>query len=182
MQIHKWFQNTGAETQNLSVGDWAVAERVSVLRGEFIGRKIIAKIPLWIYFFEGFGLLPPKIVKGGGPATAKTGDGIMVDFSPDRKDRPDFLLVDFEGPEYTHERLKSAGPDAKPIVTKVEDRDRIVEAYIINPLGQLEVHNIVSDRENANRKSMLQGYRERVKKAEDFMRGGGAAGTTPFGS
>lgn len=182
MQIHKWFQNTGAETQNLSVGDWAVAERVSVLRGEFIGRKIIAKIPLWIYFFEGFGLLPPKIVKGGGPATAKTGDGIMVDFSPDRKDRPDFLLVDFEGPEYTHERVKSAGPDAKPIVTKVEDRDRIVEAYIINPLGQLEVHNIVSDRENANRKSMLQGYRERVKKAEDFMRGGGAAGTTPFGS
>lgn len=181
MQIHKWFLNTGAATQNLSVGDWAVAERVSVFRGEFVGRQLIAKIPLWIYFFEGFGLLPPKIVKGGSPAT-KTGDGILVDFSPDRKDRPDFLLVDFEGPEYTHDRVKSAGPDAKPVVSKVEDTNRMIEAYIINPLGQLEVHNIVSDRENAYRKSMLDAYRIRVKKAEDFMRGGGAGGTTPFGS
>jgi len=181
MQIHKWFLNTGAATQNLSVGDWAVAERVSVFRGEFVGRQVIAKIPLWIYFFEGFGLLPPKIVKGGSPAT-KTGDGILVDFSPDRKDRPDFLLVDFEGPEYTHDRVKSAGPDSKPVVSKVEDANRMIEAYIINPLGQLEVHNIVSDRENAYRKSMLEAYRIRVKKAEDFMRGGGAGGTTPFGS
>ena len=181
MQIHKWFLNTGAATQNLSVGDWAVAERVSVFRGEFVGRQVIAKIPLWIYFFEGFGLLPPKIVKGGTAAT-KTGDGILVDFSPDRKDRPDFLLVDFEGPEYTHDRVKTAGPDAKPVVSKVEERDRLVEAYIINPLGQLEVHNIVSDRDNATRKAMLEAYRIRVKKAEDFMRGGGAGGTTPFGS
>ena len=181
MQIHKWFLNTGAATQNLSVGDWAVAERVSVFRGEFVGRQLIAKIPLWIYFFEGFGLLPPKIVKGGSPAT-KTGDGILVDFSPDRKDRPDFLLVDFEGPEYTHDRVKSAGPDSRPVVSKVEDANRMIEAYIINPLGQLEVHNIVSDRENAYRKSMLEAYRIRVKKAEDFMRGGGAGGTTPFGS
>ncbi len=177
MQIHKWFLNTGAATQNLSVGDWTVAERVSVFRGEFVGRQVIAKIPLWIYFFEGFGLLPPKTAKG-----VKTGDGILVDFSPDRKDRPDFLLVDFEGPEYTHERVKSVGPDAKQVISKVEDRDRMIEAYIINPLGQLEVHNIVSDRENAYRKSMLEAYRIRVKKAEDFMRGGGPGGTTPFGS
>jgi hypothetical protein len=120
-------------------------------------------------------------VKGGSPAT-KTGDGILVDFSPDRKDRPDFLLVDFEGPEYTHDRVKSAGPDSKPVVSKVEDANRMIEAYIINPLGQLEVHNIVSDRENAYRKSMLEAYRIRVKKAEDFMRGGGPGGTTPFGS
>jgi hypothetical protein len=49
-------------------------------------------------------------------------------------------------------------------------------------LGQLEVHNIVSDRENAYRKAMLEAYRIRVKKAEDFMRGGGPGGTTPFGS
>jgi len=181
MQIHKWFLNTGAATQNLSVGDWAVAERVSVFRGEFVGRQVIAKIPLWIYFFEGFGLLPPKIVKGGNPTT-KTGDGILVDFSPDRKDRPDFLLVDFEGPEYTHDRVKSAGPDTRAVVSKVEDTNRMIEAYIINPLGQLEVHNIVSDRENAYRKSMLEAYRIRVKKAEDFMRGGGPGATTPFGS
>ncbi len=177
MQIHKWFLNTGAATQNLSVGDWAVAERVSVFRGEFVGRQVIAKIPLWIYFFEGFGLLPPKYTKG-----VKTGDGILVDFSPDRKDRPDFLLVDFEGPEYTHERVKSVGPDARQVISKIEDRDRMIEAYIINPLGQLEVHNIVSDRDNDYRKSMLESYRIRVKKAEDFMRGGGPGGTSPFGS
>ena len=177
MQIHKWFLNTGAATQNLSVGDWAVAERVSVFRGEFVGRQVIAKIPLWIYFFEGFGLLPPKFTKG-----VKTGDGILVDFSPDRKDRPDFLLVDFEGPEYTHERVKSVGPDARQVISKVEDRDRMIEVYIINPLGQLEVHNIVSDRENDYRKSMLESYRIRVKKAEDFMRGGGPGGASPFGS
>jgi len=178
MQIHKWFLNTGAASQNLSVGDWAIAERVSVFRGEFVGRQVIAKIPLWIYFFEGFGLLPPKIVKGGSPPT-KTGDGILVDFSPDRKDRPDFFLVDFDGPEYIHERIKIVGPDAKPVVSKVEDTNRMIEAYIINPMGQLEVHNTVSDRENKDRKSMLEGYRIRVKKAEDFMRGGGAS---PFSS
>jgi|GEM_PF-279169 len=181
MQIHKWFLNTGASTQNLSVGDWAVADRVSVFRGEFVGRSVIAKVPLWIYFFEGFGLLPPKVVKSG--SAVKTGDGILIDFAPDRKDRPDFMLVDFEGPEFTHDRIKTSAADGKITVSKVEDRDRLIEAYIISPTGQLEVHNILTDRDNIERKEKLNAYRERVKNAEDFMRGAtGTAGKGNFGS
>jgi hypothetical protein len=38
VQIHKWLQTSGLATQNMPVGDWGIAERVPVYRGEFIGR------------------------------------------------------------------------------------------------------------------------------------------------
>lgn len=181
MQIHKWLQTSGPATQNLPVGDWGVAERISVFRGEYIGRTVIAKVPLWIFFFEGFGLIPPKVKAQPG---TKVGDGNLVDFSPDRKDRPDFILVDFEGSEYVHERVKGTSADGKPVTTRITETDKLLEAYILAPDGSLQVRGIVTDKDLKERKDRLDNYRERVKRAEDFMRGGtgGAVGGSPFGS
>lgn len=181
MQIHKWLQNTGAATQYLPVGDWGVADRVSVFRGEYIGRTVIAKVPLWIFFFEGFGLIPPKIKAAAG---GKVGDGNQVDFAPDRKDRSDFILVDFEGSDYVHERVRGLAADGKPTITRIEEKDKVVEAYILAPDGTLQVRSIITDKDLKERKERLDNFRERVKRAEDFMRGGpgGAAVGSPFGS
>lgn len=179
IQIHKWLQTSGLATQNMPVGDWGIAERVPVYRGEFIGRDVVAKVPMWIFYFEGFGLVPPKVKATPG---TKVGDGNLVDFRPDRKDRPDFILVDFDGSDYTHERVKY-NADGKPTVTRVEEKDKLVEAYILAPDGSLQVRTMIGDRDLKERKDRLDNFRDRVKRAEDFMRGGtGAAGGSPFGS
>jgi hypothetical protein len=179
MQIHKWLQTSGPATQNMPVGDWGIAERVPVYRGEFIGRDVVAKVPMWIFYFEGFGLVPPKVKATPG---TKVGDGNLVDFRPDRKDRPDFILVDFDGSDYIHERVKY-NADGKPTVTRVEEKDKLVEAFILAPDGSLQVRTMIGDRDLKERKDRLDNFRDRVKRAEDFMRGGtGGAGGSPFGS
>ncbi len=47
-QIHRWVENASIiPGQNLPAGEWAVAERILVNRGEPIGRVARVEIPLW---------------------------------------------------------------------------------------------------------------------------------------
>ncbi|MSR31286.1 MAG: hypothetical protein EXR99_07260 [Gemmataceae bacterium] len=173
MQVHKWVLNAGQQGQFLPVGNWGIAERIPVFRGENVGREQVAKVPLWIYFYEGFGLVTPRKVKG-----QKTGDGIPIDFGHHDKVNQEVLLVDFEGPDFSLERRK-VSPEGRVSISRVEEKDALTEAYLLGPNGKLQVRSPLTDKDNKARVERLSNYRDRVNQAESFMKGEDAPGGNP---
>jgi hypothetical protein len=77
IQVHRWLGYYG----NAPVGDWVIAERLFVYRGESLGRDAVVKVPIWIPAKRGFVLAN----KEGSRVAFRTG----INNAP--------LLVDFEG-------------------------------------------------------------------------------------
>ena len=94
-QFQRWVEATpmypGGEP--VPVGDWAVADRVFVVRGEYVGQKVWVDLPVWKYTQDSF-VLPAKDQRKR--VRGKLPTGVLVNFKPDDPDR-DMILVDFEG-------------------------------------------------------------------------------------
>jgi hypothetical protein len=149
MQIHKWIDLLRIEGKSYPVGEWSVAERVVVHRGEAIDRNHKVEVPVWNYAREQFVLLGAVQPEPGKP---KPRAGIDVPFG--NVNRP-WVLVDFEGgasAPYTHTRkgerpLKEAGG---------------AEVLVLSPEGKLLAHNGVRDTEDPVRLRRLAGWKARL--------------------
>ncbi len=126
-QIHQWTERTPDKKNNtLWIGDWTIAERVVVKRGESIGFQALVKVPVWFKDKDAFEVphdvlvKDPKKPKDSG--TVK--QGILMDFKGDGK-RP--ILVDFIGGK----RFNGA----------ILQDEAAVEALILSPDGKLTVLN-----------------------------------------
>ncbi|MBI3408118.1 MAG: hypothetical protein HY040_07150 [Planctomycetes bacterium] len=151
IQVHRWVESIPKEF--LNIGDWAVAERLLVRKGDFIGRNgVYVEMPVWMESKDKFELYSaPR-----GPK-ARPGDkfniGVPVDFQGPS------LLVDFSGGR--------------------KDRDEsAVEVLVLTPEGKLVVRNSRIDAEDDNpigkdRKVRYDAWREHVS---SLRSGGGASG------
>jgi hypothetical protein len=120
-QIHQWTENAARNSNNrdpLVIGDWAIAERVKVRRGEPIGSQAFVQVPFWHKDKDMFEL-PVMQEKKMQPKP-----GFKMDFKAD-SERP--FLVDFVGGK----RYKGAA---------IEE-ETAVEALILTPDGTLRVLN-----------------------------------------
>jgi hypothetical protein len=129
-QIHQWTQTARKENTVLMIGDWAVAERVAVRRGESIGFQAFVQVPAWKAEKDSFEvpLIRDPTVKD--PKRAGMKPGLLMDFKLD-SERP--VLVDFAG-----------GKRYKGTTTTV-DEETAVEALILSPDGKLTVKNSRAD-------------------------------------
>lgn len=169
VQIHRWVQDldTGAP-----VGDWAIAERLLVRKGEFIGRVgVKVEIPEWSERLDAF-LLTTRAGKDKKDKKAK-GEvaGVPIDFSADysvsTSDPRKYALVDVEGGNLSTKAV-SGGATLK--------EESSVNALILTPDGKLEVRSSRRDVDSAERKARVENWRKRLKDTVTGGEEGGAGG------
>jgi hypothetical protein len=94
VQIHRWLDKVPESTDyELTVADWAIAERLVVRRGDTVGRHgVMTEVPVWKRDKGDFeiGYLAQAIDTKRARATS----GLPIDYI---RDNPPPLLVDFEG-------------------------------------------------------------------------------------
>jgi hypothetical protein len=166
-QIHAWLENVDSTSRTLvPVGEWAVAERLIVNRGEPIDRKAKVEVPLWVENMDTF------VIASSGNLRQKT-PGIDVDFSHHNNKA---ILVDFEGgPEHSYQRTGA------PLVK--EDKGTTTEVLILSPDGKLVAHDTDSDRNSQERKDRLEAYRKRIKEVKEPKHGADTGKPmNPFGT
>jgi hypothetical protein len=157
-QIHKWLQYTspGGPTC-FPVGEWAVAERVIVYRGEYVGRRQRVEVPYWNTVQERFVLAADKSGQG---APKK---GIPVDFTPLESDP--MILVDFEGGNLSYTRIGGT-KDEKPQQVRVAERAGY-ETLIVSPDGKLLSRTSWTDANHKERVERLDTWRRRIKEVKE---------------
>lgn len=142
-QFHRWVEVTLAnrkESNPTPVGEWAVADRVFVSRGEYVGRIVNVDLPIWKYNQNAF-ILPvedQKVRPGKSPKT-----GIDVEFGQDPAEN-NLILVDFEGG-----RLSIPSPFG---AKKNIDDTSAVEVLMLSPDGKLLARNSTKDSADKDRK------------------------------
>lgn len=139
LQFHRWVESTRAsrkDTDVIPVGEWAIADRVIVSRGEYVGRTVNVDLPIWKYNQNSF-ILPAEDQKPSRRSGGKVPTGIDVDFGQDPAEN-NLILVDFEGG-----RVSMQSP-------KVDDTCAI-EVLMLAPDGKLLARNSVKDTSDKDR-------------------------------
>lgn len=153
-QFQRWVEATPISRREgdvLPVGDWAVADRVFVSRGENVGRRVRVDLPIWKYVQNAYVLPTEEQQKSRfNRRTATT--GIDVDFGQDNPER-DTILVDFEGGKV------SAPP-------KMYDTCRL-EVLMLSPDGKLLARNNAADTTDEDRLKRRQEALDRIKEIRE---------------
>jgi hypothetical protein len=164
-QIHRWLENAAApgsgSREFVPVGEWVVAERVIVNRGEPIGRVLRVDVPIWKDTLESF-IIPTETEAG------RKVSGSKINFAHEPQES---LLVDFEGPEAVAQH--GANTVKEPISTEV---------LILSNDGKLLARTSESDKSDKDRASRFSDWRIRVQEVKDGKPAGDKPmGTNPFG-
>lgn len=176
VQIHRWVDVTGDRAADIEhvVGDWAIAERILLQRGDPVGRMVNVEIPVWDKKLGNYALgsslaiegkkagikLPPKGL--GRPPIAKKEDkegaavdqaasGIPVDFADTA---PPPVLIDFDGGKKT----QTFPGDFRPTTDSSASSLLILRAD-----GKLIVRNTRDDSDPA-----AESYINRQKRVDDW--------------
>jgi hypothetical protein len=158
-QFHRWVESTplNKDKDIVPVGDWAIADRVFVSRGEYVGRKVRVDLPIWKYSQNAY-VLPIEEQKKRNAYDRRTFTGLDVDFGFDNSPTEDTILVDFEGG-----RVFSQSP-------KMDDTCR-TEVLMLSPDGKLLARNSAKDTEDEERVNTRKKVFERI---ENIRQGKGA--------
>jgi hypothetical protein len=149
LQMHRWLDTVKipGETRPLMVGEWVVAERVPVYRGEYVGKSVPIKFPVWRPTRDAF-VIAGEVEKKRG---RRAPEGIPVDFGLRRKDGLETLLVDFEegfaATEYGTDRVRE---------------DFATEVLLLTPEGKLLARNSARDGRDRERIRRLELVRQRL--------------------
>jgi hypothetical protein len=170
LQAHRWVDHVRVSTVDVPVGEWAVAERFGVYRGEYVGRALPVEVPVWQYTKEKF-VIASKPLK----ARRRTAAGVDVDFGYGQTDHtpPEAILVDFEGGSVRQDVVverKEDGVKTAPVTDSYAH-----EVVLLNPDGKLMVLEGAQDAQDARRKKRLEDVRhiiDNVKKNKKPTAGG----------
>jgi hypothetical protein len=150
MQFQRWLEWTARSRKDaelVPVGDWTLADRVLVTRGEYIGRKVKVDIPIWIYTRNAFIL--PNEDKSGKTRVGRVKTGIDVDFGEENPES-NLILVDFEGGRVNIPSSKA--DDTCPI-----------EVLMLSPDGKLLARNSLKDTNDGARQKRRDEVLKRVQ-------------------
>jgi hypothetical protein len=93
IQIHRFVMQVETKGPPANVCDWAIAERVLVPRGEYIGHAMEVELPYWNKTLEEFDLVNGRM----DTFTRKKQGFAVVDFSTRNDKEAQALVVDFRG-------------------------------------------------------------------------------------
>ncbi len=167
LQIHRYLDNAAwpSSRKYVPVGEWSVAERVVVNRGEIIDRPVRVEVPLFVPELSEWRL-------GSTPTTGETGanrePGIDVPFY----NVPNWpaILVDFDGGD----RLKY-----KHGTEEVADSSSL-EVIILGPEGKLLAHNGAVDAKNKERIDRYTAWKARIEEVRKKQGDDPKAPRNPF--
>jgi hypothetical protein len=154
-QVHKWLSDVRPDPKQrdgFEIGEWSVAERVPVYRGEHIGRIQRVEVAYYRPTREAFVMAEDPADKIGKLK------GLPVDFNPPEGD---MILVDFEGGRLAYKR--APGPkEGKPEAAAITESAG-VEALILSPDGRLLARNSWDDAADKERVESLKDWREWIE-------------------
>ena len=170
-QIHRWVDSypTPANTEQ-GVGDWLVAERFFVDRGEFVRTPPYFTLKVPVHRLDN-----PNLTLDSRPAVRRgqRTDQIPLTFGDES------ILVDFDGGDRIL-HIRTETKDEKTTSTRVEDKAAL-EVLIMRPDGRMVARNSVTDSGDEVRTKRYKDYLERVKEATEGKKkpGGTGAFDTP---
>src|SRR5205823_8712017 len=132
VQIHRWVDVLFKDPQNANtsadIGDWAIADKLPVRRGEYIGRILETKVPVWNIEKEDFELaVNPKI---------RNDKKLPVDYTVRTAKAFDpALLMDYQGGKDITERLTYRTAENRDRTTTATDTVP-VQMLILTPEGR----------------------------------------------
>jgi hypothetical protein len=183
LQAHRWLDQAETGSTKLPVGEWSVAERFPVYRGEYVGQKVSVPVPYWRYLREAF-LLAGALPRGPRQPGVPNHPTVEVDFGyKGNNDPAEAILVDFDYHRQPYERV---GPKDKPVTDK-GPRDKAAtvtdpaapEVLLLSPEGKLLALDGASDAGDKTRKDRVKDFRTRILDVKD-KKTRGAPGKTPF--
>jgi hypothetical protein len=137
VQVHRWVDYVQNQplTTLFGVGEWLIAERLLVRRGEFIGQMIPVDVPRWDEAARKYELARRR--DQGAKRTSKTPIHLLVDFTvTTEKGMPPAMLVDFTG---GRQPALTLGKKTMPPDVSASD------LLILAPDGKLLVRNSMFD-------------------------------------
>jgi hypothetical protein len=164
MEVHRWLDtvqvNPRERASAVPVGDWTIMPKILVRRGEYIGRKADALVPVWKPTLNGFAFATPPEdeLRRGKFKRLIPHTGIPVDFGTDPLSEIDAgpVLVDFDGGRRT------APNDPKTVLAEVP-----YDVLIYSPDNKLIVHNSARDIEDPKRVARFKDWFQWVNETRD---------------
>jgi hypothetical protein len=148
-QAHRWVESIKSGRKETPIGEWVIAERFPVYRGDFVGRWERVEAPRWNPGLEDF------VLATDSSSTAKD-PGIRVNFGTETVDGSPPLLVDFEYGPVSYTRMTDKGR-----------RERMTdesagEAVLLSADGKLILRQTVLDAADEERIERLKAVRKRI--------------------
>ena len=164
LQAHRFVPDTPLKgSRPIQVGEWSVAERMPVLRGEYIGRNERAEVPYWKYTLEDF-----AIALDASSTRRSPGIDVLYGYNSNTN-QPEAILVDFDNGRHLYERVTSRVDDDVKM-RKVGDTSA-VEVLIFNTEGKLSLLEGAEDaREDSHRTKRLAHVRDRIREVRDGIK------------
>ena len=153
-QFQRWVDQTPVDkdSEPVPIGDWAVADRVLVSRGEYVGREEKVDLPVWKYTQDSY-VLPAEDQK----KKVRGRTGVKVNFAHENPDGSETILVDFEG--------------GTQYVGKLPDNSAM-EVLLLSPEGKLLARNSADDSNDKKRQDRREEYVKRIDEVRDGKKAG----------
>jgi hypothetical protein len=174
LQAHRWLDSVPQAGGNpILFGEWTVAERFPVYRGEYVGRSVRTEVPVWQFTREEFVVAADRTT-----GTTKRTQGISVyfGFAPRANSPEEAILVDFNNSRQIHDRVITQNARVE---TKTTVDDTGTEALILRPDGRLLLLESAAEVTDKTRTDTLNAVRKRIKDVKEKKKSG--ATTQPFG-
>jgi hypothetical protein len=157
VQVHRWLETIAPDTSiTYTVGDWAIAERLLLYRGEYMTRKARVEVPVRDAIQDKFTLAASRRLARGEKRT------VEVPFGPENG--ADSILVDFQGGQMEYNRY--GVKDDKADYTVVRDKAP-VELVVMTPDGKLHIHDGDVDLKDKERETRYRSYKDRIKEIKE---------------
>ncbi len=171
LQVHRWMQNLN-ESAKLPIGEWIVAERLPVRRGEYVAGTPIRglAVPYWNSNLEEFTFATDS---NPAPRPPQYKEVRNLGYAHN-----DTILIDFEGGDLSYERVGLKGEKA------VIKEKAPSEVLLFSHDGKLLSLDGETDKNDPERLKVLTSYRDRVKEIKDKKKpsaGVGPGGISPGG-
>jgi hypothetical protein len=175
LQAHRWVDLVYPDLTNrrtsYAVGDWIVADRYPVSRGEYTGQPAKTEVPIWNFPEEKF------VLATVGKGKERTVPVVFGDDTPENNP----LLVDFQGGDLTYYRVvPGADEDKKASTTKVQDKAP-VEVLLLTPDGRLLVRDSETDAQDEERSKRQEAWKSKVANLKPKKEDKSTDRPNPFG-
>lgn len=176
LQAHRWLETVRPRgfKSPLVFGEWTVAERFPVWKGEYVGSEERVEVPVWQFAREAF-----TIASDNSSSKRTRGIGVYFGYGKQKDDPKEAILVDFSTGRYGYERILSRAED-RTEMKKVEDTCGI-EALVLRPDGRLMLLEGAEDHGDTERAERIKKVRKRVADTKKPQKAAPAGAGAPGG-
>jgi len=176
IQAHRWVETLRVRGSEQEVGEWTVAERYAVTRGEYVSRPLRVQVPVWRVEREEFVIADDQLTKGKPNMPVEFGYGATG--TP----QPEAIAVDLDNGKHGIDKVLTRNDEGQVDKTVKVTDDASTEVLIMDPNGRLLLLEGAIDAGDETRASRLRLVKERVTEVVSGAKKSGDSGTgTPFG-